>query len=90
MPKPLASAGRITAKGHRIVLDDDNACIEHEQAIRKVKMQNKGNVFMMRVKVMPNVADVKGGGDGIEVDVLFESEFPRRGRNSQNIVSTRL
>lgn len=27
--KPLASAGRTTSRGHRIVLDDDDAYIQH-------------------------------------------------------------
>ena len=51
--KPLASAGRITARGHRIVLDDDDSYIMHKTTHRKVPLYKKGNVFVMRVNVMP-------------------------------------
>lgn len=53
--EPFASAGRITAKGHRVVLDDVGAYIEHKASGRLVKLHQKGNVFIMRVQVMPDV-----------------------------------
>lgn len=44
--KPLAPAGRITGRGHRIVLDEDNAYILHKATNRKVPLYKKGNVFV--------------------------------------------
>lgn len=43
--KPLAPAGRIMTKGHRIVLNDHDAYIEHKQTGRRVKLHNKGNIL---------------------------------------------
>lgn len=51
--KPLASAGRPTSKAHMIVLDDDNSCILHKTTCRSVKLLKKGNVFVMRMPIMP-------------------------------------
>lgn len=43
--EPLASAGNIMAKGHRIVLDDEDAYILHKATKRRVKLYRKGNVI---------------------------------------------
>lgn len=51
--KPLASAGRITARGHRVVLDDDILYILHKATNRKVPLYRTGDVFEMHVNVMP-------------------------------------
>lgn len=40
--KPLSSAGRITNKGHRIVLGDEDAYIQHKVAGRRIKLHKKG------------------------------------------------
>lgn len=37
--KPLASAGRITSKGHIIVLDEEDSYIQHKESGRKVAAQ---------------------------------------------------
>lgn len=46
--EPLACAGRIMAKGHRIGLDDHEAYIEHKPTGRRVNLHEEGNVFVMR------------------------------------------
>lgn len=51
--KPLASAGRITGRGHRIVLDDDNAHILRRATNRKFPLYKKGTMFVTWVSVMP-------------------------------------
>lgn len=53
MTKPLVSAGRITAKRHRIVLDDDDAYSLHTPTGRKVKLHKKDNVVVMKMQIMP-------------------------------------
>lgn len=51
--KPPASAGRIRSRGHRIVLDDEEAYTQHKESKRKVKWHKKGDVFTMRTEIMP-------------------------------------
>lgn len=46
--KPLASAGRISAKGHRIVRGDHDAYKERKQTGHRVKFCKKGNVLAAR------------------------------------------
>lgn len=50
--KPLASAGRITSKGHRIVFDDDDAYILHKATGCRIKLYKNGNVFIMKVRIV--------------------------------------
>lgn len=61
--KPLASVGRTTSKGHRIVLNDDSACIQQKKTDRKTDLHTKGNIFVMRVHVGPAKDD--GMPDGM-------------------------
>lgn len=51
--KPMASAGRITSRGHRIVLDDEDAYILHEKSGKNIRFHKKGSVFIMKVAIMP-------------------------------------
>lgn len=54
MAKPLVSAGRITAQGHRIVLDDgDAAHFQNNRTGSKVKLDNEGYIRMMNVHLVP-------------------------------------
>lgn len=53
LTKPLTSAGRTTAKGHRIVLDDKDSHIQHSATGRNGKLHNKGNAFAMCVRIQP-------------------------------------
>lgn len=53
--KPLASAARSTAKGHRIVLDDKDAHIQHKATGCRTKLHKKGNMFVMRVRTKPEL-----------------------------------
>lgn len=50
--KSPSSAGRITSKGHRVVLDDEGPCILHKRTGRKIRMHKKGNVFTMKMNIM--------------------------------------
>lgn len=51
--KQLASAGRITAKEHRIVFDDEGAYIMHKTAKGRIKLHKEGHVFVMKTQIMP-------------------------------------
>lgn len=75
--KPLAPAGRITSKGHRIVLDDDKAYIQHETTGRKIQLHKKGNVFVMGMTIMPPTGE--GANDGRDnARVLGDGGFTRQ------------
>lgn len=80
--KPLASAGRITSRGHRILLDDDDdddAYIQHKESKRKVRLHKKGNAFVMRMRVMPPHDDQKASDIKKEsARVLGEQGFTRQ------------
>ena len=57
--KPLAAAGRITANGHKIVLDEDESYIEHKATGTKTPLYKKNGVFVMRVWVKPKSGQAK-------------------------------
>lgn len=58
--KPLASAKRSTARGHRIVLDDDDAYIQTKHTDRNVKLHSNGNMFVMRAHMVTAKPQVTG------------------------------
>lgn len=77
--KPSASAGRITSRGHRIVLDDDDAYIQHKESKRKVCLHKKGNAFVMRMEIMPRrVAQKNNDSRKDSACVLGELGFTRQ------------
>lgn len=69
--KPLASAGRSTAaKRHPVLLDDQGAYIEHKHTGRRVKLDTKGDVSVMRVNIMPEKTSNKAGNATLDVGLL--------------------
>lgn len=62
--EPSASAGLITAKGHRIVLDDEDVHIEHKPMGRRAKLRKNGHVLIMCAKVMPDTPAARCRQDG--------------------------
>lgn len=49
--KPLAPPGRIASRGHRRLLDDDEAYIQHMENKRNVALHKKGNVNVARMEM---------------------------------------
>lgn len=80
--KPVASAGSITAHGHRIVLDDDIACILHKERHRKIPLYKQGNVLVMSVNVMPPSAMQKDQG-AVLGELGFGSSVDDDGRRAR-------
>lgn len=72
----LASADRITAKGHRIVLDDEHAHILHKATGRKVNLHKKGNAFVMHVRIRPEQGKPKD--DRMDIGAMHASGFTRQ------------
>ena len=56
--KPLAAASKITAKGNRIVLDDENSlsCIENKATGTQIPLKIENGVYVMEVAVTPKKA----------------------------------
>ena len=53
--KPLAAASKITAKGNRIVLDDENSLsyIENKATGTRIPLKIENGVYVMEVVVSP-------------------------------------
>ena len=53
--KPLAAASKITAKGNRIVLDDEgsDSYIEHKKTGTRIPLTMENGVYMMEMVVVP-------------------------------------
>ena len=60
--KPLAAASKITAKGNRIVLHDENplSYIENKATGTKTPLKNENAVYVMEVAVAPKKAPCQG------------------------------
>ena len=60
--KPLAAASKITAKGNRIVLDDENSLsyIENKATGTKIPLRIENGVYVMEVAVSPKKAPFQG------------------------------
>ena len=60
--KPLAAASKITAKGDRIVLDDENSLsyIENKATGTKIPLRIENGVYVMEVAVSPKKAPFQG------------------------------
>ena len=56
--KPLAAASKITAKGNRIVLDDEESLsyIENKATGKKIPLKIQNGVYVMEVQVTPKKA----------------------------------
>ena len=54
--KPLAAASKITAKGNRIVLDDESSLsyIENKATGTRIPLKIEKGVYVMEVAVSPN------------------------------------
>ena len=82
--KPLASAGRITGKGNRIVLDDDGSYIENKATLKRIPLYKKKNVFIMRAWIAnppksKTASMKKSDSDKMDVDGLANQGFIGRG-----------
>lgn len=51
--QPLAPAGGITSRGHGIVSYEEDSHTQHKETGRSTKQRKEGNVFVMRMKIMP-------------------------------------
>ena len=53
------SAGRTTGQGCRIVMDDEpgESYIEHKQSGKRLPLEKKNNVFVLRAKVLKHGAE---------------------------------
>ena len=53
--KPLAAASKITAKGNRIVLDEEgsDSYIEHKKTGTRIPLTMENGVYMMEMFVAP-------------------------------------
>ncbi len=53
--KPLAAASKITAKGNRIVLDEEgsDSYIEHKKTGTRIPLTMENGVYMMEMVVAP-------------------------------------
>ena len=60
--KPLAAASKITAKGNRIVLDDEHSLsyIENKATGTKIPLKIENGVYVMEVTVSTNKAPFRG------------------------------
>ena len=60
--KPLAAASKITAKGNRIVLDDEDSLryIENKAAGTRIPLKIQNGVYVMEVAVTPKRAPFQG------------------------------
>ena len=60
--KPLAAASKITAKGNRIVLDDEDSLsyIENKATGTKIPLKIENGVYVMEVTVTPKKAPFQG------------------------------
>ena len=60
--KPLAAASKITAKGNRIVLDDEDSLsyIENKATGTKIPLKIENGVYVMEVAVSPNKTPFRG------------------------------
>ena len=60
--KPLAAASKITAKGNRIVLDDENSLsyIENKAIGTKIPLRIKNGVYVMEVAISPKRVPFQG------------------------------
>ena len=60
--KPLAAASKITAKGNRIVLDDEDSLsyIENKATGTKIPLKIENRVYVMEVAVTPKKAPFQG------------------------------
>lgn len=66
--KPLAPEGGVTAKGHRLVLDDVDANIEQGQTGRRANLHKEGSALIMKVTAKPRKNNDKEGDGVMEVD----------------------
>lgn len=88
--KPLISAGKITAKNHRVVLDDDDAYIEHKITGVRTPLYKRNGVFVLRMWIRrphknqrsntSTVNNVSGSSCPMDVDSADMSGFTRPGR----------
>lgn len=77
--KPMASAVRITACGHRLVIDDDeDTHVQNENTGRAVKLHKTGHVLVMKVHVVPARTKSDGRSHQMDVDMLRELDFTRQ------------
>ena len=60
--RPLAAASKITAKGNRIVLDDEDSLsyIENKATGTKIPLKIENGVYVMEVAVTPKKAPFQG------------------------------
>ena len=60
--KPLAAASKITAKGNRIVLDDESSLsyIENKATGTRTPLKIENGVYVMEVAVSPNKVPLRG------------------------------
>ena len=60
--KPLAAASKITAKGNRIVLDDESSSsyIENKATGTRIPLKIENGVYVMEVAVSPKKAPFLG------------------------------
>ena len=80
--KPLASAGRITAKNHRIILDDTpgESYIENKITGHKTTLHKKGNIFVMRALIKnPPAKNHNRKNNNMDVDSVQSPGFSRQG-----------
>lgn len=87
--EPLASAGRITSRGHRVFLDDESesARILHKTTGTASPLyRKKGNMLVMRPMGVPGRASEGCQGQG---HMLDESGFPRQETRWRRLPSIR-
>ena len=60
--KPLAAASKITAKGNRIVLGDEDSLsyIENKATSAKIPLKIENGVYVMEVAFSPNKTPFRG------------------------------
>jgi hypothetical protein len=72
--RPLVAVSHLSAAGNRVILEKDGGEVVHEETGRKIKLQKKGGVYVMRLWVAPRKKTS-------ESDSKEASGFPRLGRS---------
>jgi hypothetical protein len=72
--RPLVAVSHLSAAGNRVILEKDGGEVVHEETGRKIKLQKKGGVYVMKLWVAPRKKTS-------ESDSKEASGFPRLGKS---------